>query len=212
MARTEASGRLNKETSWALKVRSPRIGDVPAMARIHVRSWQETYRGIMSDATLDDPSFVSRRERFWTAALSDERYAENRAAVAEHCGEVVGIAMAGPPDGDNSSWAAQLYLLYLLQAHYGSGAGTELLEAVIAPSESAVLWVVDPNPRAQAFYRKHGFRPDGTHSIEDGVREIRMSRYGPTTLLWKACCERRQTCQARPGRSRSPHAGRTIAW
>jgi ribosomal protein S18 acetylase RimI-like enzyme len=176
MADTEASGRLNKATSGAVKVRSPRIEDVPAMARIHVRSWQETYRGIMSDEVLDDPSFVSRRERFWTAALSDERYAKNRSVVAEHWGEVVGIAMAGPPDLDNSTWAAQLYLLYLLQAHHGSGAGTELLEAVISPTESAVLWVADPNPRAQAFYRKHGFRPDGTYRVEDGVREIRMSR------------------------------------
>lgn len=178
MACTEASDRLSKATSEALTVRSARIGDVSAMARIHVRSWQETYRGVMSDEVLDDPSFVSRRERFWTAALSDERYAKSRAAVAEQCGQLVGIAMAGPPEVGNSSWAAQLYLLYLLQAHHGSGAGTELLEAVIAPTESAVLWVADPNPRAQAFYRKHGFRPDGTYQVDDGVREIRMSRDG----------------------------------
>jgi predicted GNAT family N-acyltransferase len=38
------------------------------------------------------------------------------------------------------------------------------------------LWVADPNPRAQAFYRKQGFVPDGTSKVEDGVREIRMVR------------------------------------
>jgi hypothetical protein len=27
------------------------------MARVNVRSWQETYRGLMSDAVLDDPGF-----------------------------------------------------------------------------------------------------------------------------------------------------------
>src|SRR5262245_45001738 len=37
----------------------------------------------MSDAVLDDPGFLALRERFWTAALTDERYRENRAAVAE---------------------------------------------------------------------------------------------------------------------------------
>ena len=51
-----------------------------------------------------------------------------------------------------------------------------MLEAVIDPAESAVLWVADPNPRAQAFYRKHGFVPDGTAQVEEGVREIRMIR------------------------------------
>ncbi|WP_323740571.1 GNAT family N-acetyltransferase [Mumia zhuanghuii] len=39
-----------------------------------------------------------------------------------------------------------------------------------------VLWVTDPNPRAQAFYRKHGFVPDGATQVQDGVREIRMVR------------------------------------
>ena len=38
------------------------------------------------------------------------------------------------------------------------------------------LWVADPNPRAQAFYRKHGFVADGTAQVEDGVREVRMVR------------------------------------
>ncbi|KRE71618.1 GNAT family N-acetyltransferase [Arthrobacter sp. Soil762] len=44
------------------------------------------------------------------------------------------------------------------------------------PDDSAALWVADPNPRAQAFYRKHGFVADGTVNVEDGVREIRMVR------------------------------------
>jgi predicted GNAT family N-acyltransferase len=74
------------------------------------------------------------------------------------------------------AWARQLYALYVYAADHGTGAGRELLEAVIAPAESAVLWVADPNPRAQAFYRKHGFVPDGTAQAEDGVRAIRMVR------------------------------------
>ena len=50
------------------------------------------------------------------------------------------------------------------------------LEAVIDPAEPAALWVADPSPRAQAFYRKHGFAADGTARSGDGVREIRMVR------------------------------------
>ena len=56
-----------------VKVRAARAEDVPAMARVIVRSWQETYRGVMPDRVLDDPGFVGARERFWTAALVDER-------------------------------------------------------------------------------------------------------------------------------------------
>lgn len=48
-----------------------------------------------------------------------------------------------------------------------------------AGAESAGLRVADPNPRAQAFYRKHGFRPDGArrHDRDLDIDEIRMVRY-----------------------------------
>jgi len=146
------------------------------MANVHVRCWRETYRGLMSDAVLDDPDLPGRRERFWTVALTDERYRDNRAAVAERNGELIGLAMSGPPLDDAARWARQLYVLYVLAAHHGTGAGQLLLQAVIAPGESAALWVADPNPRAQAFYRGQGFVADGTVQVEHGVREIRMVR------------------------------------
>ncbi|MBQ1044751.1 GNAT family N-acetyltransferase [Micromonospora sp. C32] len=146
------------------------------MARVHVRCWQETYRGLVPDAVLDDPGFPAARERFWTAALTDERYRDNRAAVAERDGELVGIAMSGPALDAAAAWARQLYVLYVYAADHGTGAGDALLRAVIDPAESAALWVADPNPRAQAFYRRRGFVADGTTQVENGVREIRMVR------------------------------------
>jgi ribosomal protein S18 acetylase RimI-like enzyme len=159
-----------------LTVRPARVEDVAQMARVNVRCWQETYRELMPDAVLDDPGFPAARERFWTAALTDERYRANRAAVAERDGELIGIAMSGPPLDAAPAWARQLYVLYVHAADHGTGAGRALLEAVVGPEESAALWVADPNPRAQAFYRKHGFVADGTAQVEDGVREIRMVR------------------------------------
>jgi len=159
----------------AVTVRGARVGDAAAMARVHVASWRSTYRGLMPDAVLDDPGFVGRREDFWTAALTDERFARNRCAVAEHEGEVVGIAMSGPAVDDDAE-GVQVYVLYLLDGHHGSGGGSALLDAVIDPDARAVLWVADPNPRAQAFYRKHGFAFDGAEQLDGGVRERRMVR------------------------------------
>ncbi len=150
------------------------------MARVNVRCWQQTYRGLMSDAVLDAPDFVAVRERFWTAALTDQRSRANRVAVAERAGELIGIAMSGPALDADAQWGRQLYVLYVYAAHHGTGAGPGLLGAVLDPDESAALWVADPNPRAQAFYRKHGFAADGAAQVEGGVREIRMVRARPT--------------------------------
>ena len=157
-------------------MRAPRADEIDRLARVHVRCWQETYRGLMPDAVLDDPGLPAARERFWTAALTDERYRPNRVAVAERDGELVGVAMSGPPLEDGTTWTTHLYLLYVLAAHHGTGAGPALLAAVTDRAEVTGLWVADPNPRAQAFYRRHGFAADGTVQVEDGVRELRMVR------------------------------------
>ena len=67
----------------------------------------------------------------------------------------------------------------MLASAHGTGAGAGLLDAVLSQSEAAALWVADPNPRAQAFYRKHGFIPDGSFKEEYGIKEIRMIRSTP---------------------------------
>jgi hypothetical protein len=74
--------------SSSLTVRPARGEDAAQMARVNVRCWQESYRGLMSDAVLDDPGFLAARERFWTTALTDERYRKNRVPVAERDGEL----------------------------------------------------------------------------------------------------------------------------
>jgi len=158
-----------------VSVRDARPDDATEMAHVHVASWRETYRGLMPDDVLDAPDFLARRERFWTAALTDPRYSTNRVAVAEAAGVVVGIAMSGPARED-AGVDSELYLIYLLESAHGSGAGQALLDAVIDPSASVGLWVADPNPRAWAFYARNGFRPDGSVKHEDGIREVRMVR------------------------------------
>jgi len=170
------SAAYDAAVSSSLAVRPARAGDAAQMARGTVRCGQETYRGLVPGAVLDDPGLVAARERFWTAALTGERYRGNRLAVAERDGELIGIAMSGPPLDAGAAWARQLYVLYVIAADHGTGAGRALLEAVVDPQEPVALWVADPNPRAQAFYRKHGFVADGAAHLEGGMREIRMVR------------------------------------
>lgn len=146
------------------------------MARVHVESWRETYRGQMADTVLDDPDLLDQRGKFWAAVLTDPSYAMQRVAIAERDSVLVGIAMAGPSREPAVDWSEQLFVLYTFATVHGLGAGAALLDAVIEPTSVVGLWVADPNPRAQAFYRKQGFLPDGASSAEDGIDEIRMVR------------------------------------
>ena len=172
--RSGAAASTVEQMTIDFAVRRAEPADAPSMARVHVDAWRETYRGLMSDAVLDDPGLPSWRERFWAAALTDQRYGQNIAAIALHKESVIGVAMSGPPLA--AAGPQQLYVLYVYAAFHGSGVGTALLNAVIDRTAPAALWVADPNPRAQAFYRKHGFVTDGAVKIEDDVLEIRMIR------------------------------------
>ncbi|WP_457963198.1 GNAT family N-acetyltransferase [Arthrobacter sp. D1-29] len=156
-------------------VRRAEPADAPGMARVHVDTWRETYRGLMSDAVLDDPTLLSWRQKFWTAALTDPKYSQNTVAVASHEGMLIGIAMSGP-SLDGAKEPRQLYLLYAYTEFHGSGVGAALLNAVLNPTAPAALWVAEPNPRAQAFYQKNGFVTDGAVKTEDGVLSVRMVR------------------------------------
>ncbi|SMX72281.1 Ribosomal protein S18 acetylase RimI [Brevibacterium aurantiacum] len=159
-------------------VRTPVIEDATAMAKVHVETWQETYQGTMPDDVLFAPDSLQRREHMWNSLLAGGTSGKLTIAVAEHDRQLVGIAMSGPSDDEDRQGESELFVLYTYESVHGQGAGAQLLEAVVAPDESVSLWVADPNPRAQAFYCKMGFAPDGSRSTDDddGVTEIRMIR------------------------------------
>lgn len=66
--------------------------------------------------------------------------------------------------------AVELWRLYVDQAWHGRGVAAALMDAALADvaargGRSAWLGVWERNARAQAFYRKHGFAPVGTHTF-----------------------------------------------
>lgn len=77
----------------------------------------------------------------------------------------MGIATASQPREENPPRALELRTLYLLSAHYGSGAGQGLLDASVGTGP-CMLRVASENPRAIAFYRRNGFTLDGAQKIE----------------------------------------------
>lgn len=111
----------------------------------------------------------------WERALASGTMAH----VAVLGDEVVGFASAGPPIVDGESPVGlQLYAIYLLAVHHGTGTAQRLLDAAIG-DRPAFLWVAEDNPRAHSFYRRNGFRPDGPRMVEpdfEDMAEVRMVR------------------------------------
>ncbi|MCU1574480.1 MAG: family N-acetyltransferase [Micrococcaceae bacterium] len=141
-------------------VRNAVVGDEAALARVHLDCWRETYQHILSPAFLAGQN-VEDRQAMWERALNGPGAA--RQFVAEAGGVIVGFAGTKPP---STEWPdkQELWGLYLLKAHHGSGLGQQLLQAAIG-NGGAVLWVAEDNPRAHAFYRRNGFTLDGERKL-----------------------------------------------
>jgi GNAT superfamily N-acetyltransferase len=167
-------------------VRPATVADAPAIASVHWRSHQSTYvepgrvpRDAVEGWTMRD------RVLAWTAnaAISSGAYPPPagfhamRVWVAEVAGEVVGWANTSGGRDDDRPRGLELEGLYVLDEHHGTGVGQALVDAAIG-DRPAYLWVLDENPRAQAFYRRNGFSPDGASKVDElwHVRELRYVR------------------------------------
>jgi ribosomal protein S18 acetylase RimI-like enzyme len=113
--------------------------------------------------------------------------------------DVLGMPWPHPltPAGSDGQ-VAELYALYVHPAWWSTGTGRALMDQVLAKVRAAgyasiTLWVLQANARAQSFYQRAGFAPDGArHVLDDlgGVIEVRyrraLSSPAPTLSAWQA--------------------------
>ncbi|MEU0880828.1 GNAT family N-acetyltransferase [Lentzea sp. NPDC005914] len=155
-----------------MTVRLAVVSDAPAVALVHVRSWQAAYRGKMPDEMLDNLS-VADRESMWERAIP-----RGGVWVALDGDEIVGFACVGP--AREVEGAFELYAIYFLPSAWGSGLAEPLALAALGDAPDTVVWVLEDNPRARRFYERLGFVVDGTKREEEFgsavVQEIRYRR------------------------------------
>ena len=115
-------------------IRNSTEDDCEAIARVHVASWQSTYRGQIPEEFLNALSVPTRTE-LWKRLLTKEGY---RVFVLEQSGEINGFVSFGPSlDRDAPANQGEVYAIYLLAKAQGSGAGKALWDAAV--SELRVL-------------------------------------------------------------------------
>ncbi len=160
-----------------VKIREAVIGDADVLGAVHIQCWREAYfPHILSAASFEVATPALRAER-WRSILAAPGNVKNW--VAEKDGRIIGFAAAGEGRETDLWQLHELYSIYVLAEAHGTGVGQALLDAALG-DVPAYLWVAEQNPRAQAFYRRNGFTPDGAAKTEpfvrDTVAELRMTR------------------------------------
>jgi ribosomal protein S18 acetylase RimI-like enzyme len=157
-----------------VSVRRADSSDARLLASLGARTFSETFA---SENTPEDmaaylQSAFSHAQL--TAELSD---AHSIFFVAEATGEAAGYAKLYEgdlrPDCLTGVRAVELVRLYVLQRWLGRGVGRALMQRCMDEARRAgysTMWlgVWERNRRAQAFYRKCGFRPVGERIFQLG--------------------------------------------
>lgn len=158
------------------------VGDAKAIATVHVRSWQQAYRGQVSQDYLDGLS-VPRREAGWRSEL-EVIPTERHPWIAECDGGVAGFVAAGASrDADADQATAEVYAIYVDPDCWNRGIGRNLLaqaerDLKQAGYQAATLWVLAANEQARRFYQAAGWGPDGgAQTIELGGTTLEEIRY-----------------------------------
>jgi GNAT superfamily N-acetyltransferase len=167
------------------QIRAASPEDALAVARVHVRSWQVAYRGLIPQAYLD-----SLKPEVWAARYAFHRTDPDRpttlvAVDALGAGDIRGLAMTSPYRGDDLPNVAELLAIYVDPEHWDSGVGRLLIVAAREQLRRngfthAALWVLDGNVRARRFYERDGWASDGARQTKTiagaSLDEVRYRR------------------------------------
>ena len=163
-------------------LRSAEPGDELAVARVHVRSWQVGYRGLLPDDYLDNLRPEERATRYTFGSTDPSRPAT---VLAIQQGAICGFATIAPARDADAQGRGELRALYVDPNNWGQGVGVALIAAArrrLAQQGfgTAILWVLDSNARAYRFYSKDGWLADGARRMEKLwgvlVQELRYQR------------------------------------
>ncbi|MBN2171227.1 MAG: GNAT family N-acetyltransferase [Candidatus Krumholzibacteriota bacterium] len=145
------------------RLRPARPEDARPLASLHVRAWQQAYRGLVPDDFLAGLS-VDRREALWRDEIRDEGA---DIIVAEDDDGAVGFVRLGAcRDEDAGPETGEIFGIYIAPRAWRRGHGRRLCAAALARLRAAgftaiTLWVLRGNAQAIAFYEAMGFAADG---------------------------------------------------
>lgn len=168
-----------------LLIQPARSENSRAIAEVHVESWQQAYKGLLSARYLAALS-VPEREAIWRGMAERD---PAHLLLAHVNGRVVGfVAFGASRDEDAPAQCAEIMAIYVKPDAWSTGAGRELwrsaLRRIVEEGYRTVsLWVIAGNARAIRFYEKAGFvaEPASRKTFEiDGaaIDEVRY-RYDP---------------------------------
>jgi len=151
------------ECAFPYSIRLAQLSDVPALAALHVRTFNETHRGGQSGG----PSYEVR-ERQWHEAFGTQPERWFCFVIEDAEGTLIGFAKGTPHTGGVPGFAGELNKLYVLKRFHRQGLGRMLVCRVanefLARGITSMLLFGDAASPSNGFYERLG--AERLHSAE----------------------------------------------
>jgi len=166
----------------AFDIRPASRSDADGITDVQVASWRAGYAHVFPRSVLYADDFDSSRRSFWNLWRFAPGHRVAVAVTPDNDGErVVGFASYGPERERARGFTGrgEVWAFYLHPDVWGTGLAAELMDHTetrlrAEGFESAVLWVLDDNPRARAFYEKFGWAASGMTADFDDYCEVKV--------------------------------------
>jgi ribosomal protein S18 acetylase RimI-like enzyme len=165
------SGKSDKKFNISLRKAFP--GDVDLLIRLGKRSFYEAF----NEVTAPDDMQAYLRSTFQKTVIENQLLDEHSLIfIADVAGDPAGYVYSHPaitPPCVSDKAAIKLERLYLRKRYYGRAVGDALMQISIEKSRSCgfqSIWLSswELNDRANAFYKKWGFKVVGSQTFTVG--------------------------------------------
>ena len=148
----------------SLVLRQANSSDADEIARIHIKTWQSAYLGMIPDSYLQNLD-VDQRARNWVQIL-ESSIQGNQTIVAEIDGAIVGFIGVGPSRELTEFNLGEVHAIYVDPNHQKLGVGSNLMKEGIRilkdqKFRGAMLWVLDQNFQTRTWYESRGWKSNG---------------------------------------------------
>ena len=139
-----------------MRYRKAKPNEAATIAQIHAKSWQTAYKGILTDAFLEQGIWDNRLQ-VWQKRFAESAKNEFICVAVERDAVIGFVCVYGEAD---ENWGALIDNLHVLPEFKGRGIGKRLMQeaakwATKQYSDSKIhLWVYEDNHAARGFYEK----------------------------------------------------------
>jgi L-amino acid N-acyltransferase YncA len=142
-----------------IMIREATINDVYGIAKVHVDSWNTTYKDIVPDEYLKSRTYKWQEERWLKRYFENKNTKECLYVAVNMDGEVVGFA-CGSSQNEDIEFKGTINAIYISDNNKTQGIGKQLVKKIVEKLakdevEKMIIWAFEKNPSCK-FYEKIG--------------------------------------------------------